>query len=268
MLKNNRTSQLPHVAFPAGVAAALLLAAVLSWWAVHGAVTGGVGWIAPAMPPQNVLAGWLMLVLVLCTQAGILVGAARALQNDFQRILIGLVLISVAVLTVLFLAALDCQWLTAVIVLQITAVLLAWTSLCAMTARLMRPLGSAMAVGAVSTLAMLLLAAPVMLMPLMSVLGRLTMHWPLALLVNACPTLWLLGAAQPATGLNWFWWSHAPRMYQLSGLGVNTPMPVLEHWLVGTVIAGMLAGFMLMGVLWIEYRSPKTQKLTAKLPLF
>ena len=219
-------------------AVGLVVLATGSWLAISGAVHGGTGWIATSMPPADMLAGWLMLLMLFATMAAIMV-AAQA--NHFASVSVGVGLVVLALVPPLVFAAGSSGELPMLVVLRIVAILAAWILLCAALARLLRPLGPSVAAAATATLAMVVLALPVVLMPLLADLAKLRAEWPLGLTVNACPVLWLLNGTDQALGFNWFWWSHAKLMYQFTGLGQNTPMPVLQPWWLPTGISVALA---------------------------
>ncbi len=228
-------SEFAGAAWPAGV---LAVGATVAWAAISGAVHGGTGWIATAMPAAAVLAGWLMLLMLMATMAAIMI-AAQATRPAVTAT--GLGLIVLALVPPLVLATISSGELPMLVVLRIVAILAAWMLLCVALTRLLHPLGPSVAVTTTATLAMALLALPVVLMPLLADLTQWRDDRLLGLIVNACPVLWLLDGTDQALRFNWFWWSHARLMYQFTGLGQNTPMPVLQPWWEPTAISAALA---------------------------
>ncbi|NNM88574.1 MAG: hypothetical protein HKL95_08655 [Phycisphaerae bacterium] len=224
-------------------AVGLVVVATSSWLAIAGAVHGGTGWIATAMPPADMFAGWLMVLMLFAAVAAIMV-AART--KHFAWVAVGVGWVVLALVLPLVFAAINSGTLPALVVLRIVAILAAWILLCTALVRLLLPLGPSVAVAATATLAMVLLALPVALMPLLADMAKLQIHWPLGLTVNACPVLWLLDGTDQALRFNWFWWSHARLMYQFTGLGQNTPMPVLQPWWLPTGISAALAMLILV----------------------
>ena len=224
-------------------AVGVLAMATGSWLAIAGAVQGGTGWIGVAMPPADILAGWLMLLMVLATMAAIMV-AAQAQRLMGASIGVGLAVL--ALVPPLILAAVGSGKLPMLVALRIVAIVTAWMMLCAALVWLLRPLGQNLAVVVTAALAVAMLAMPVVLMPLLADMAKLRNPWPLALTVNACPVLWLLDGTDQVLRFNWFWWSHARLMYEMTGLGQNTSMPVLQPWWAPTAISVVLALVMLV----------------------
>ena len=197
--------------------------------------------IAVTATAATASASWLMLILLLTTWTAVLV-ALTARPGNPADLSSGIILL-LAAITLLLLAL---RWTalnnTGHGYRAIAAVLLSWAVFCeGMVAgwlAVFPRFGNWIALATFIVLT-ILLGVPMTLEPIFAYQGR-AHSMAAQLLINACPTIWLLRAAQSLTHFTWFDWFHSRLLYQWNVLGQNLPMPKLLPWLACCATAAAL----------------------------
>ena len=197
--------------------------------------------IAVTATAATASASWLMLILLLTTWTAVLV-ALTARSGNSAYLASSIILLLAAIILLLLALRWTALNNTGHGYRAIAAVLLSWAVLCeglvAGWMAVFPRFGNWIALAAFIVLTMLL-GVPMTLEPIFAYQG--SAHSMAAqLLINACPTIWLLGAAQSLTHFTWFDWFHSRLLYQWNVLGQNLPMPKLLPWLTCSEIAASL----------------------------
>ena len=219
----------------------LPLLALVLWMAV------GVRKNVAAVKADNLLAGWLIFLLLLATWAVIITFATDRRYSHNWRWMTG----RLAVLCLVVGVAMAGPWLVwgtidTVVAGRLISLLIAWMVLCAgITLLFRRLLGSALAVVTGLLIAAFLIFLPIAAVPFFSVMAGRDSHWLFIGLVNSCPSIWLLHALPPQVHYDWVTWFHQHFMYRLTTLGQSVVMPRLMHWWMADLLAfgmGLLCG--------------------------
>lgn len=233
-LSPNPRASTPAALLPAAILMLVLLAAAL----LLPLPALGAAW--SNLPPRRIM-GWLMLTVLAATPTVIAWSAACAPSSRW-RLWRGIALFT-AVLSILIVLVL---WATAAMApwagLKIDLVLTAWLAFWMLATRqLARLIGFGPAMATTLSLALLLAAAPVTLMPLFRALPPAARAPAITVAAQACPTLAILDA----TGTNYSWMQESV-MYNLTALGQDMPLTYPAWWstaLLFAVLAAALAGF-------------------------
>ena len=225
----------------AGVPAGMVLLAAGALW-VGGAGMGG--WAT-----TQELAGWLMLVLMVATVAGIVTAAMRRAGLALAY-LVGAVAMLVGVVgTVQVGGGGGVAW---------ACLFVAWTMMWGVAARVLVPWGPGVSVGLPAALAGLCLASPVAAMPLVHAAahwggaGAGSLVWQgrvVEVVRHACPFLAVLDVMPAGGGGVRSNWATLPGMYKWSGLGQEVPMLLPNVWVCVGIYAGV-AGVLLGVSVW------------------
>ncbi|NNM84828.1 MAG: hypothetical protein HKL96_03605 [Phycisphaerales bacterium] len=199
------------------------------------------GQIASTATAPLALTSWLMLILLLTTWTAVLV-TLNARPGNLADLSLSTMLLLAAII-LLLLALRWAAWHNSGHGYRaVAAVLLSWALLCegvvAGWLAVFPRFGIWIGLAAFIVMTMLL-GAPMTLEPIFAFPGS-THPMVAQLLINTCPTLWLLGAAQSLTHFTWFDWFHSRLLYQWNVLGQNIPMPKLLPWLACCATAAAL----------------------------
>jgi len=192
----------------------------------------------------EVFFGWLCLLLVAATVAAI---AQAAFATGGAAVLRGFLVLCTATLMLVAAAALAGRYLGILETLRVATIFLLWLCFCSAMAWVLRGLGPATANAISLTIATLLIASPVIAIPLVRAAGSTWQSRFVELIRNTCPFLAVVDAVRPAMKIDW---THLPRMYEWSGLGQDIPMLLPNAWvsvgIYAVVSCGLIAGNLLV----------------------
>jgi len=193
----------------------------------------------------DVYFGWLCLLLIV----GTVVEIAHTSYADGGAVLRGLLSLSATLLVLIVATALAGGYLGINETLTVSALFIIWLSFCAASTWRLRPFGPAAANAIALVFAMILMASPVVDIPLVRAAatwgqGGSVSPWQdriIHIISGTCPFFALLDAVRPTMKIDW---SHLPAMYEWSGLGQDIPMLLPNAWLSVGVYAAATAAFM------------------------
>jgi hypothetical protein len=186
----------------------------------------------------SAMAGWLLALLLVESIPAIIAGCQC--RNSRQWCLVALIAGAATAIAPVLACVLGL--LSALVLLRVIAVLLAWAAFCAGLAAFFSrwgPVGGVMVAMCISNAMMF---SPLVFTPVFLLLshGHAPSQWIAGILLNMSPALWMINAMATGLHYNWFIWFHAPMMYHHVVLGQNTLMPEVWRWWIPCLIAATL----------------------------
>ena len=172
--------------------------------------------------------GWMFGLLLAASLATIGWTASVQEPRRLWRIFLGTAAIAKICGLLLLIVGLGSGILRFVDILKALVVLTSWlVALSAMVAALRR-WGAGMAVMGTGLIAVMLLAVPVTLMPVVRVAGQSRQAGAVVTITHLCPSLAMLAAVWDSVPLEW---GKMNQMYHLTALGQDVPMNLPAWWL-------------------------------------
>lgn len=200
---------------------------------------------------ERQIIGWLILLLILTTWAAVMQALTFAVPRPAKSSggsFSGGLWLAMAIAASMCGPMFTADTIFPITAFQLFCLLLGWAVFCMgmalLLGRLLPPAAAAMLT---LTFASLLIFLPITAVPLLRLSFIANGGWPLTLLVNSCPVIWLLHVLPPAMHANAYSWFHLRLMYGMTLLGQNVIVPQQVAWSLAAAISAVvgLAGIVL-----------------------